>query len=187
MSKNAFAAAAALSMMVVGSAAMAASSPTATTPFTVSIKINDGCTVNTSGAVSLSGSSGVVSKTLGTAQSNTGKVTATCTNGTRFGLKLTSTNNATGTDGKFYMKGLKPLNSVTIPYTVKYTSITGATSTLVPGSGVSELLSGTASSTTSFTAGSSDAEITLTFTSGTPSAAPIADDYSDTVNVTAEF
>ena len=185
MSKNAFAAAAALSMMMAGSSAMAGTSGNATTPFTVQVQINDGCTVNTSGTVSLSGVSGVLAKTMDTPQSNTGRVTATCTSGTQYGLKLTSTNNGAAADGKYYMKGSSG-NLVTIPYTVKYTSFsgTGASTNLTPDAPIN---SGTATATRSFTSGGADTIITLTFTSGTPSGPLTRDTYSDIVNVTAEF
>ena len=186
MSKNAFAAAAALSMMMAGSSAMAGTSGNASTPFTVQVQINDGCTVNTSGTVSLSGLSGVLAKTMDTAQSNTGTVTATCTSGTKYSLKLTSTNNSAASDGKYYMKGSSG-NSVTIPYTVKYTSISASGSATIntDTAVLSGMPTGTAP-TQSFTSGGSDT-ITLTFTSGTPSGPLTRDTYSDVVNVTAEF
>ena len=188
MSKNVFAAAAALSMMMAGSSAMAGSPASASTPFTVSIVVSDGCIINTSGAVPLHSGTGAPGTALSNL-SNTGRVTATCTDGTKYGLTLTSTNNISANDGKFFLKGTGT-NATKIEYTVNYTSFTkgdGANADSALTANTPVLSKTSTGTTTSFTGGGAESTITFTFATGTVTGAPKADTYSDIVNVTAEF
>ncbi len=181
MSRYAFAAAAALSALFASSAAMAATL-TASTNFTVQVKIIGGCTVvttagNAAGAiVNIGDSAGILATALSSA-TGTGTVSTTCTTGTDYSIKLVSTG------GSFTMKGAVT-NLATIPYTVTYTGISsgGGSSTLATNASV---LHNTSVGT--FTSGSAPQVTGFKFTPGTPTGTLIPDTYKDSLSVTVEY
>ena len=124
MSRNAFAAAAALSMMMVGSSAMAAGTSASPTDFLVQIVISEGCTVsNDATPVTFTTRTGVSTKP----NAATKQATITCTPGTKYDFHLTSS------------KGFKLENTSdstkTIAYEVKAT-LGAVTSSALGGSQV---------------------------------------------------
>ena len=181
MSRYAFAAAAALSALFASSAAMAATL-TASTNFTVQVKINGGCTVvtttgNAAGSiVNIGDPAGILATALSSA-TGTGTVSTTCTTGTDYSIKLVSTG------GSVTMRGTGA-NLATIPYTVTYTGISsgGGSSTLATNAGV---LHNTSVGT--FTSNGVAQVTGFRFTPGTPSATLTPDTYKDTLSVTVEY
>ena len=177
MSRYAFAAVAALSTLLASSAAMAAGSftntTTASTPFSVKLKVVAGCTVNTTGLVNIGASTGIFTAAV-VGSTGEGTVKATCTSGGTYGLEFGPSNTTS-----FTMRGTGG-NTTTIPYTIRYTrggsTVISTTTDLAPNTQYA------------FTGSGSEQSIVFTFTAGTPSVTPAAvDDYSDTVRVTMSY
>ena len=181
MSRYAFAAVAALSGLFATSAAMAANTAIATGNLTVQLVVVAGCTVSiTTPTVSIGAGATIYPTTSVAGLIGTGTVTSICPTGTNYGLTLSSAKPG------FSMAGVAN-PAITIPYTVKYSGITsgGGTSTLT--SDVSPVLHNTITGLSSFTAGAQPQAVKFTFTAGTPSAALVADTYSDALTVTLTY
>jgi len=182
MSRYAFAAVAALSTLLASPAAMAANTATATGNLTVQMVVVAGCTVSiTTPTVSIGAGATIYPTTTVAGLIGVGTVTATCPTGTNYGLTFGSAK------AGFSMAGAIVGNTTTIPYTVTYSGITlgGGTSTL--NSGVSTVSHNTITGSSSFTAGAQPQAIKFTFTAGTPTAALVADTYSDALTVTLTY
>ena len=176
MSRYAFAAFAALSASLAPAAATAATA-TASTPFSVQVLVLTACTVNTSGTVQIGAPTGIYASALSTSIGS-GTVSATCPVGQTYSLTLASTGSA------FLMKGTTP-NGVTIPYTVKYSGLTGGGSTALVLN--APVVHNTNTGNGSFTGAGTAQTITVTFTPGTPSGTLVPDTYTDTVQVTLTY
>lgn len=182
MSRYAFAAVAALSGLFATSAAMAANTAIATGNLTVQLVVVAGCTVSiTTPTVSIGAGATIYPTTPVAGLIGTGTVTSICPTGTNYGLTLGSAK------AGFSMAGGIVGNTTTIPYTVTYSGITsgGGSSTLTPN--VSAVLHNVITGSSSFTAGAQPQAVKFTFTAGTPSAALVADTYSDALTVTLTY
>ena len=170
MSKNAFAAAAALSMMMAGSSAMAAGT-SAGTAFDVQIVISDGCTIsNDGGAVTFDSTIGVTKTKPAT---KTKSATIICTTGTTYDFHLSTPNN-------FLLKNTSDPTK-TIGYEVKAT-LGGTTGNALGKTQVS--------SPTLFTGTGTGQTVTFTFDlTGWNTSTPdyLAGTYKDTVTLNVDF
>ena len=170
MSKNAFAAAAALSMMMAGSSAMATGT-SAGTAFDVQIVISEGCTISNDGTAVTFDSTIGVTKTKPATKTKT--ATIICTTGTKYDFHLTTPNN-------FMLKNTND-STKTINYEVKATN--GATT----GGAIGR---DPVTSPTLFTGTGAGQTVTFTFDlTGWNTSTPdyLAGTYKDTVTLNVDF
>ena len=190
MSKYAFAAAAALSALIASSAAMAQSAQASTDQFKVTVKVEKSCTFDASGDVNFNGvtgsapNTGVKGSSLSSATVDK-TITATCTNGTPYGLYFTSPNSA---DGKFFMKADDASSTEKIPYTMNFKSFSSPSALTTDA----EVTAGAAvitglGPTSAFLGNGEEQTITLKLAIGKLAKLPTPGGYTDTVTVAINF
>ena len=182
MSRYAFAAVAALSSLLASSAAMAVNTVTAAGNLSVQLLVVAGCTVTiTTPTVSIGSGANIYPTSTVAGLTGSGTVTATCANGTSYGLTFSSAKPT------FSLGGAIGGNTATIPYTVTYAGISSGGGTTTLTQNVSTVSHNTSTGSSSFTTGSQPQAIKFTFTAGAPVGTLVADTYSDALTVTLTY